>query len=123
MASKKILVVEDENIIALEIMSRLESLGFEVVDVVSNGEVAILKALESYPDLILMDIQLKGNCDGIEAAKRIKEKRDIPIIYLSAYPDDNIILKAKEVSDSFVYLSKPFTENELQASIKQALEE
>ena len=121
MQNNKILVVEDENIIALEIMNRLENLGYEVPAIVSSGESAIEKTEEFSPDIILMDIRLRGKCDGIEAAKKIKEKFQTPIIYLTAYADDSTIKRAQKVSENVIYLVKPFSEDEIKAAIKKAL--
>ncbi len=117
----KVLVVEDENIIGMEIMSRLEYLGFQVPAVVTTGELAIEKTAEYEPQLILMDIRLKGECDGIDAARRIKEKYQTPIIYLTAYADERTIQRAQTVSDNLIYLLKPFSEEELKTAVKKAL--
>lgn len=120
MQNKNILVVEDENIIALEIMSRLENLGYHVPAIVSSGEAAIEKTEEYKPDIILMDIRLRGKYDGIEAAKKIQEKFQTPIIYLTAYADDSTIKRAQKISEKVIYLLKPFSEDELKAALKEA---
>ena len=117
---KKILVVEDESIVALEIQNRLEDLGYTVIDIVDTGEQAIKKAAETKPDLILMDIYLKGNMDGIKAAQYIQQNQHIPIIYLTAYAD-NETLKRARITTPYAYIVKPFEERELQSNIEIAL--
>jgi two-component system, response regulator PdtaR len=115
----KILVVEDENLTALEIQSKLNLWGYEVADIVSSGEDAVQRALELKPDLILMDIVLKGDITGIEAAKTIKENINIPIIYLTAYSNDETFQSAK-ITRPNAYLIKPFEEKELKFAIEMA---
>ena len=88
MSKIRILVVEDESLVARDIQNMLRSLGYDVTGVVSSGEQAIQKAAASVPDLVLMDIVLKGEIDGIAAAERIWEDYGIPVIYLTAYADD-----------------------------------
>jgi len=120
MRKARIMIVEDESIVALEIKDRLLSLNYEVVNVVSSGEIALLKAAESTPDLILMDIMIKGNMDGIETANIIKKKYDIPAIFLTAYSDEKTIQRAK-ISEPYGYLLKPLQERELRTTIEMAL--
>lgn len=115
-----ILIVEDEGITAMDIKNRLESLGYNVPAMVSSGEDAVKKTKEIMPDLILMDIMLKGNMDGIEAAENIRSSLDIPILYLTAYSDDNTLKRAK-VTEPYAYILKPFSERELLVSIETAL--
>lgn len=119
MSAAKILVVEDEALTALEIQSKLELWGYEVIDIVSSGEDAVEKALEMKPDLILMDIMLRGDISGIEAAKLIKEKMDISLIYLTAYCNPETFQGAK-ITQPHAYLIKPFEENELKFAIEMA---
>ncbi|MDG6244671.1 MAG: response regulator [Methanolobus sp.] len=116
----KVLVVEDENIVALEIKSRLKKLGYVVPSVASTGEEAINKAEAFSPDIILMDIMLKGNMDGIEASRQILERMDVPIVYLTAYADDETLQKAK-LTNPCGYILKPFEENDLRTTIEIAL--
>jgi len=116
----KILIVEDENIIALDIQYILENLGYSVSDVVSSGEESIEKASKIRPDLILMDIKLKGNIDGITAAEQIYNRFQIPVIYLTAYGNEGVMKRAKKVRH-FGYINKPFEERELQTVIEGAL--
>ena len=115
-----ILVVEDETIVAMEIKDRLERLGYSVVDTVSSGEEAVKRAKEKYPDLVLMDIRLKGDMDGIEAAEEISARFDIPVVYLTALGDQNTLQRA-ELTKHYGYVGKPFDERELQAAIEAAL--
>lgn len=120
MENAKILVVEDESILAMGIKSKLEKLGHTVVGLASTGIESIEKTAETCPDLILMDIVLKGNMDGIEAAQEIMNQFDTPIIYLTAYADEEIIKRAM-ITEPYAYLLKPFKESELNANIQMAL--
>lgn len=122
MQNKNILIVEDENIIALDIKNRLNNLGYRVTDIISNGEVAVNKIGDICPDLIFMDIRLNGKYDGIETAKRIRADYKIPVIYLSAYTDDKTLNRAKKVTNPFFYLQKPFLEDELTEAVQKALQ-
>lgn len=119
MSNPKILVVEDEGIVAIDIQICLESLGYTVTAIADTGELAIKKAKETYPDLVLMDIRLKGKMDGIEAARKITEDLDIPIIYLTAYADRTTLERAK-ITGPFGYILKPFEERELHTAIEIA---
>ncbi|MBH8553172.1 response regulator [Nostocaceae cyanobacterium CENA357] len=116
----KILVVEDEGIIACGIKDCLEYSGYIVPAIAVYGEEAIEKVAEFYPDLVLMDIMLKGNMSGIEAAQEITTRFNIPIIYLTAYSDKNTLKKAKD-SQPFGYIIKPFEEHQLITTIEIAL--
>ena len=116
----RILIVEDEKIIALDIQFILESFGYQICGVVSSGEECIKKASQTHPDLILMDIKLKGSMDGICAAKQIQSHHNIPVIYLTAYGDKNS-LRRVDKTKPFGYISKPFEETELQFKIKDVL--
>jgi CheY-like chemotaxis protein len=121
--SRKILIVEDENIIASDIRSMLEDLGYLVSDVVSSGEESIEKASKTRPDLILMDIKLKGNLDGVSAGEEIIKQFRIPIVYLTAYSDQSTIKRisgGKNGNQSAV-INKPFDEEELQSIIDHTL--
>jgi len=120
MAKAKILVVEDERIVAKDIVKSLQRLGYLVVASVASGEEAIKKVHENSPDLVLMDIMLRGQIDGIEAAEIIKNSFDIPIIYLTAYADEKTLHRAK-VTEPFGYIIKPFDERDLQTNIEIAL--
>ena len=116
----KILVVEDEAITALDIQGLLERMGFEVVSIASNGREAIQKAKDLKPDLILMDITLKGEMDGIEAADEIMNLFNIPVIYLTGYSDEKTFERIK-LTKPYGFISKPVSPNELKASIDTAL--
>jgi PAS domain S-box-containing protein len=115
----KILVVEDESLVAKDIQNMLRGLGYEVLDVLSTGEEAIASLGRFEPDLVLMDIVLKGEIDGIVAAERIWETYGIPVIYLTAYADETTLARAK-VTEPFGYILKPFDERELQTTIEMA---
>lgn len=120
MTKVQILVVEDEALIADDIQYSLEDMGYIVPDVCATGEDAIATAQKNHPNLILMDINLQGDMDGIETANAIRAKLDIPIIYLTAYADAGFLERAK-ITDPFGYLLKPFKERELHATIEMAL--
>jgi CheY-like chemotaxis protein len=120
MAKTRILVAEDEAIVAKDIQQSLESLGYSVPALTTTGEETIQKAQEIKPDLIMMDILLKGHLNGIEAAEKIKNLSNTPIIFLTAYADDKTIHQAKLTKPS-AYLVKPFEEKDLKASIETAL--
>jgi len=95
MPGARILIVEDEGIEALDIQQRLISMGYDAPDIVSTGEEAITKAEEVFPDLVLMDIMLPGEIDGVAAAQQIKTRFNIPIIYITAYADEDTLQRAK----------------------------
>jgi PAS domain S-box-containing protein len=120
MGDTKILVVEDEAITGMDIRRSLTEMGYSVVAIATTGELAVRKAGELHPDLILMDIMLAGQMNGIEAADQIKKKLRIPVIYLSAYSDDSYLAKAK-LTEPFGYILKPFRELELKTTIEMAL--
>ena len=120
MDSERILIVEDEKIIALDLQRRLERFGYQVCGTASEGEEAVRKAGEYRPDIILMDIMLAGSVDGIEAAKTIKFELQIPVIFLTAYADERTLERAKE-AEPFGYILKPFKERELYTTIDIAL--
>ncbi|HVZ41920.1 MAG TPA: response regulator [Candidatus Kapabacteria bacterium] len=120
MALPRILIVDDEIIIARELEARLVKMGFEVPAIASSGPEAIEFAASMEPNLVLMDIVLKGEMDGIEAADVIRRSHNIPIIYLTAYTDRKTLDRAK-VTEPFGYIVKPFSERELFANIEMAL--
>jgi PAS domain S-box-containing protein len=120
MFDARILIVEDEGILALDLQLRLQNLGYTVPDIVSTGEGAVLKAEETHPDLVLMDIMLQGKMDGVTAAEQIHSRLDIPIIFLTAYADEDTLSRAK-VTEPYGYLVKPFKERDLHISIDMAL--
>jgi PAS domain S-box-containing protein len=116
----RILVVEDELIIAKGIEKRLKVLGYAVTDTVPTGEEAVEQALETLPDLILMDINLQGGMDGVTAAEQIRSRVDIPVIFLTAYADSATLARAK-ISEPFGYIVKPFQDITLTSAIEMAL--
>lgn len=120
MAKTSVLVVEDESIVAKDIQHSLKKLGYSVPSVENSGEDAIDAAGQYRPDLILMDIMLKGEISGIEAAEQIKNRYQIPIIFLTAYADESTLSKAK-VTEPYGYIIKPFKEIDLHTSIEMAL--
>ena len=120
MAEGRILIVEDEHIVAMGIKKMLKNLGYTVTGVASSGEDAISKTESTFPDVVLMDIMLKGDMDGVEAAREIRERFDVPIVYLTAYSDNNILERAK-ITEPFGYIIKPFDEKDLYSSIEIAL--
>ena len=120
MPHARILIVEDENIVALDIERSLQRLGYEVVERASRGEEAIEKAAAHRPDLVLMDIRLKGEMSGIEAADTIRKHSGVPIVFLTACADEQTLQRAK-LAEPFGYLLKPFDERELRTVIEVAL--
>jgi len=116
----RILVVEDENIVARDIQNTLKHLGYSVAGIAATGEDAIQKAGATRPDLILMDIMLKGYQDGVEAAQKILALYNIPVIYLTAFTDEKTLQRAK-VTEPYGYVLKPFEERELQIAIEMAI--
>jgi len=116
----RILIVEDEAIVANDIQMRLKKLGYIPCAIASSGEEAIQKAAKMQPNLVLMDIVLKGQMNGIEAAQEIRERFGIPVVYLTAYADEKTLTRAK-VTEPLGYILKSFGEGELHSSIEIAL--
>jgi two-component system, cell cycle sensor histidine kinase and response regulator CckA len=114
----RILVVEDESIVQLDLQTRLRRLGHSVIGVASRGEEAVAKAVDLAPDLVLMDVRLEGAMDGLEAARRIRAEREIPIIFVTAFADST---EPELIQLLRPCLSKPFATPELQAAIARAL--
>jgi CheY-like chemotaxis protein len=114
------LLVEDENIVALDIQHRLKKLGYTVVGWATTGPDAIEQAAKMYPDLILMDIRLKGEMDGITASEQIRSCLDIPVVYLTAYSDEATLQRANR-TEPYGYLLKPFADRDLDTTIAIAL--
>lgn len=115
-----IIIVEDEIIIARTVQNKVESLGYKVAAIVSTAKDAIAKAFEILPDIIIMDIKLKGKMDGLNAATHIRRRLGIPIIFLTAYADSMILKRAKK-TEPFHYIVKPFDDDELSAVINIAM--
>lgn len=120
MEKKRILVVEDEIIPAENMKNQLEEKGYFVYDIVTSGEQAIQRATQWMPDLILMDIKLNGNIDGIKASEVIRSKHDIPILYLTSYPNKAFLERAK-LTEPYAYILKPFRLKELESNIEIAI--
>lgn len=120
-SSKKILIVEDEAIIAEQLRDTLENLGYAVPSPIRSGREAIDSAEKEHPHLVLMDIKLDGDIDGIDAAQEISNRFNIPVIYLTAYKDDATVERAKQTGP-FGFVIKPFNERELDANIQMALQ-
>lgn len=120
MRKTKILVVEDESIVARDIRNMLVGLGYEVTAVVPGAKSAVQKAQETTPDLVLMDVMLQGEITGVEAAEQIYTNFSIPVVYLTAYADSTTVQQAKK-TEPFGYIIKPFEERELQTTIEIAL--
>jgi len=116
---KQILVVEDEVITAMYIQKQLKNLGYDVPVTVPSGEEAVKKVKENNPDLVLMDINLKGEMDGIEATSKIHSFSDIPVIFLTAYADDKTLERAK-ITEPYAYMIKPCKDRELQINLEIA---
>ena len=116
----RILIVEDENIVGLDIQKRLRRMGYEALEVLSTGQQAVEYVEREQPDLILMDIQIQGDIDGIETTRRIRERFDVPIVYLTAFSDETTLQRAK-ATEAFAYVLKPFKDRELYSSIEFAL--
>jgi len=120
MANARILIVEDDGIIATRLQSILEKLGYDVIGAVASGEEAVQKARESSPGLVLMDIYLAGDMNGIEAAAEIHTQSDVPVVYLTAYSTDELLQQAR-ITGPYGYLIKPIGDRELHATIEMAL--
>ena len=120
MTRTSVLIVEDENIVAKDVRSRLTRLGYTVAGVTASGEEAVELAGKVRPGLVLMDIMLKGEMDGIAAAEIIRGRFDIPVVFLTAFADDQTIQRAK-LTQASGYLLKPFEERELQITIEMSL--
>ena len=120
MAKAKILVVEDEAITAMDIQNRLKELDYDVPAIAASGEGAIKSVEEIEPDLVVMDIILKG-MDGIEAAEQIHDRFDVPVVYVTAYLDEELLEKTK-VSEPYGYITKPFEDKDLRPAIEMALQ-
>ena len=120
MGKVNVLLVEDESIVAKDIQLSLKRLGYNVLGIENTGEKAISSARKLDPDIIIMDIMLKGKINGIEASEKIRKEQNIPIIYLTAYADENTLSKAK-ITEPYAYIIKPYKEIDLHTSIEMAL--
>jgi CheY-like chemotaxis protein len=120
MDDSKILIVEDDFVVALDLKQRLEDIGHKIVGIEGDGEAAIKKTNKTKPDLILMDITLKGELDGIETAQKIQENNDIPLIYVSGYIDKKTLKRAK-ITKPLAYITKPFVNSGLLKAIRSTV--
>jgi PAS domain S-box-containing protein len=120
MSKGSILIVEDEAIVAEDLSRKLSRLGYDVVGVTASGEESVARARERRPDLVLMDIRLEGQMDGVDAAQVIRRESDIPVIYLTAHSDSATLQRAK-VTEPFGYILKPFETPQLETQIQMAL--
>ncbi|HXA22136.1 MAG TPA: response regulator [Acetobacteraceae bacterium] len=121
MTATRVMVVEDERIVALHLKQQLLKLGYDVVGVAASGERALRLVNELRPDVVLMDIHIEGPIDGIETTERIPAELMVPVVYLTAYSDEETLARARETRP-YGYLLKPFTPRELHATIQMVLE-
>ncbi len=117
MPNKKILIVEDEILIAEDLRLTLQRLGYQVVGMASSGSEAIQKAGKLHPDLVLMDVRLQGSLDGVGTARQIRRVADTPIIYVTAYAS---VLASLDLEEGCTCLAKPFSPSQLQTAIECA---
>ena len=117
----RILVVEDESIVAFNLQQRLSKLGYDVPAIAVSGQESFDLVEQTLPDLVLMDIHIQGDMDGIDVAARLRETHAIPVIYLTAYSEDSTLERARKTRP-YGYLLKPFSERELHATIQMAFE-
>ncbi|MBT7080934.1 MAG: response regulator, partial [Chloroflexi bacterium] len=120
MSKKKILIVEDDGIVAMDLQFTLQRSGYNVVGHAPSGKEAIKLLGEAQPDLVLMDIRLRGILDGIQTSHKIRSQLDVPIVYLTAHADEDTLRRAQE-TEPYGYLVKPFQDEELRATVQMAL--
>ncbi len=120
MEKHRIMIVEDEGVVALQIRTALEQRGYEVVDTCASGEEAMAHMIETQPDLVLMDMKLQGAIDGIEAAELIRRHHNLPVIFLTAHSENATIERAKQTTP-YGYILKPFNTQELAIAVEIAL--
>ena len=120
MGKAKILITEDEFVVANDLRDSLKRMGYEVIGIAASGEKAIEKIKNKKPDLVLMDIILRGKMDGIEAAEKIKQLFDLPVVFLTAHADKHIVERAK-ATEPFAYLIKPAEDRQLETVIEMAM--
>lgn len=118
--SARLLIVEDDGIVAMDLRRSLESLGYQVVDTIRKGDWAVKAVREHGPDLVLMDIRLAGSVDGVEAGEEIGQELGVPVVYLTAYADDDTRARVHETGP-YGYLVKPYTNRDLQTAVEVAL--
>lgn len=120
MVKAQVLVVEDDALIARNIQLELHGMGYAVPAIATSGEEALQKAAEIQPDLVLMDISLRGEMDGVKTVERLREDLEVPVIYLTAFADDQTLQRAKK-TEPYGYLIKPYEEKELHTTVQLAL--
>jgi CheY-like chemotaxis protein len=120
MATTQVMIVEDQQMLVMGLRNILQRLGYNVSDVAASGDEALEKAGEKHHDVILMDIRLKGDMDGIEAARLVREQYDIPVIFVSAYADEDTLERASQ-AQPYGFLVKPFDDGALQRTIDMAV--
>jgi CheY-like chemotaxis protein len=120
MGKGKIAVVEDEGIVAMDIGKCLTSLGYEIAFISDSGEKALEELEHTKADLVLMDVELKGSMDGLETALIVKDKHNIPVIFLTAFEDDETLAKISKLS-SIGFLVKPFEDEQLRSKVESVL--
>ena len=113
--ASRMLIVEDESIVAQDLRYKLLAWGYQVAGIASSGEEAVRVAAELRPDLVLMDVRLPGRVDGIQAARAIGSRHNIPVIYLTAFSDDETLQRAKD-SEPFGYITKPVRDADLRSA-------
>ena len=118
----RILIVEDDAALVANLEDTLTQMGYQVVGLAATGKAAVEFALAHKPDLILMDIRLRGAMTGIQAAKQIRHDLDIPVVYLTAFSDKTLLSQAN-MTEAYAYLTKPVRDHELRASLEMALSE
>src|SRR3954471_23434733 len=121
MQPAKVFVVEDERVVAMHLRQQLSRLGYQVPAMATSGSDALNKIVKLLPDVVLMDIHIEGDIDGIETASRIPPELQIPVIYLTAYSKEATLERAR-MTKPYGYLLKPFSERELHATIQMALQ-
>ena len=117
----QVLIVEDEAIVSMDLRYKLEALGYSVPAEIRSGEEAVAAASRLRPDLVLMDIRLSGEMDGIDAAAQIRGQFDVPVVYVTAYIDEATLERAKATEPSG-YILKPFDDAKLQATVEMAIQ-
>lgn len=120
MPQAKILIIEDNEIVVMDLQAKLKEFNYSVIGVFHSGEEAVIKYPELFPDCILMDVMIAGNMDGIDTATKLMEIRKIPVIFTTSFPDSRVIKRIVE-STPYCYLSKPFTSSELHINIELAM--
>jgi CheY-like chemotaxis protein len=120
MTGARILIVEDERIVAIDLQRRLTRLGYSVIALAASGTEAIQKALVLLPDVVLMDIRLQGDMDGVEAAQQIQAATAIPVVFMTAYVDEETQRRVRATSP-WGCLYKPFTIHQIQATVEHVL--